>query len=105
MKRQRLLTTGDRALLAAIRALGGGTRRERIHADSPRTREVSTGFDPIIEYRYQWRGASYRSRAFSPALRTIAPGEAETFDRTYAVGTRHQCRLDPDQPERAFIAW
>lgn len=82
-----------------------GSRRERIDANSPRTREVSMGFDPIIEYRYEWRGVSYRSRAFSPAVRTIASSETEAFDRTYAVGTRHECRLDPDRPERAFIAW
>lgn len=81
-----------------------GTRRERIHPDSRRTREVSMGFDPIIEYRYEWRGVTYRSRAFSPAARTFASSEAEAFGRTYAIGTRHQCRLDPEQPERAFIA-
>lgn len=81
-----------------------GTRRERIDPNSQRTREVSMGFDPIIEYRYEWRGVTYRSRAFSPAPRTIASSEAETLERTYAVGTRHQCRLDPEQPERAFIA-
>lgn len=82
-----------------------GTRRERVSPDSQRTREVSMGFDPIIEYRYEWRGQTYRSRSFSPAARTIAASEAEAFDRTYAVGTRHRCKLDPDQPQRAFIAW
>ncbi len=81
-----------------------GSRRERIHPNSQRTREVLMGFDPIIEYRYEWRGVTYRSRAFSPSPRTIASNEVEAFDRTYAVGTRHQCRVDPDQPERAFIA-
>lgn len=81
-----------------------GSRRERIHPDSQRTREVSMGFDPIIKVRYEWRGVTYRSRAFSPAARTIDPSEVEAFDRTYAVGTRHQCKVDPDQPERAFIA-
>lgn len=83
----------------------GGTRRERVHPDSQRTREVDTGFDPIIEYRYEWRGAVYRSRSFSPALRTFAADQAEWFQQHYAVGTRHRCKIDPDRPERAYIAW
>lgn len=83
---------------------GGGTRRERIQSDSPRTREVSTNFDPIIEYSYEWKGVTYRSRAFSPVLRTIPQSGAEAFDQTYAVGTRHRCKVDPDRPERAYIA-
>lgn len=83
----------------------GGTRRERVHPDSQRTREVSTGFDPIIEYRYEWRGETYRSRSFSPALRTYSGDQAEAFEQRYAVGTRHRCKIDPDRPARAYIAW
>jgi hypothetical protein len=82
-----------------------GSRRERTHPDSERTREVSMGFDPIIEYRYEWRGATYRSRSFSPTLRTYPADQAEAFDQQYAVGTRHRCKIDPDQPARAYIAW
>jgi hypothetical protein len=82
-----------------------GTHRLRPNPDSKRTHELTTGFDPIIEYRYEWRGVTYRSRAFSPAVRTIGSSEVEAFDRTYAVGTRHQCKLDSERPERAFIAW
>lgn len=81
-----------------------GSRRKRIHPDSQRTREVSTGFDPIIEYRYEWRGAAYRSRSFSPALRTFAADQAKWFQQHYAVGTRHRCKIDPDRPEHAYIA-
>lgn len=82
-----------------------GTRRERVHPDSQRTREVSTGFDPIIEYRYEWRGATYRSRSFSPSVRTYPADEAEAFEQQYAVGTRHRCKIYSDQPDRAYIAW
>ena len=82
-----------------------GSRRERIHSGSQQTQVVDMGFDPIIEYRYEWHGVSYRSRSFAPTVRTFASSEAEAFERTYAVGTRHQCKFDPEQPERAFIAW
>lgn len=82
-----------------------GSRRERIHPDSQRTREVAMGFDPIIEYRYEWRGAVYRSRSFAPTVRSYPADQAEAYEQQYAVGTRHRCRIDPDRPERAYIAW
>lgn len=97
----RFLSVDCVVLSSAVRPL---TRLEVVSPGSTQKRQVQSGYDPIISFRYQWQGSTFESQRFAPVIRTLSEAEADAFLQTYRAGSAHSCRVDPTNPGRAFIA-
>lgn len=98
---------------SAVRTL---TRNERVGGNAQAGRDaqghvrgshmvtLASGFEPVVQYRYEVRGVVYHSRRFAPALHTLDQAGADAFLLRYDEGSRHRCRHDPQNPGLAFIA-